>query len=111
MAALTVYNIVDAGTKPTYSTPTASDTASIGSGHNTFLHYKNTSGSPVTVTVVHQGTTAYGVANPDNVLTLAATTGELMIPLRQQYDDGPGNATVTTSAQTNVTVALIRLAI
>jgi hypothetical protein len=110
VATLAVQKIVDAGTNVTYAAPTASDRADVGSGHDTFLHYKNTSGSPVTVTVTGTvGNTSYGVAWPNNVLTLAATTGELLIPLRQAHDQGDGlGALVTTSAQSGVTVALVR---
>ena len=109
MAALTVQNIVDAGTKPTFSTPTASDTATIGSGYDSFLVYRNASGSPITVTVVVPGNTTYGQPMPDPQITVAATTGEAWIPLRKAYDDGTGTVTVTTSSQTSVTVALVKM--
>lgn len=111
MAALTVHQIVNAGTVPTYVAPTTSDTAAIGSGSDSFLHYRNTDANAKTITVVHQGSTPYGVALPDNVLTLAASTGELMIPLVKAYDDGTGNATITlsgTGGVTGVTVALLK---
>lgn len=108
MAALTTQSIVDAGTKPTFAAAAASDTAAIDS--RTFVVYKNTSGSPVTVTVVVPGNTEYGQPYPDPALVLAATTGELWIPLHKIYDDGTGRATITTSAQTNVTVAVVRIA-
>lgn len=111
MATFTVQSMVDAGTKPnmTLNTVTASDRFDVGSGTNTFVRYTNTSGSPVTVTVKGSGTTSYAVSKPDNVLTLAATTGELWIPLRKEYDQGDGlGAQITTSAQTNVQAALIR---
>ncbi|MGW6257622.1 hypothetical protein [Streptomyces sp. NPDC055085] len=113
MAALTTRFLVDAGTKPTFGAAAASDTAEVGNGANTFAVYKNTSGSPVTVTVVVPGSTSYGQANPDPAVTLAATTGELWIPLRQAYKDdavaGNGRCTITTSAQTNVTVAIVQV--
>lgn len=104
MANLTVQNIVDAGTPPTFGAVTASDRIPINSGHNV-AHYKNGSASSVTVTVLGQGVTAYGVANPNNVITVAAGA-EARIPIRKAYDDGSGYATVTTSAQTSVTVAV-----
>lgn len=110
MAALSVQNITDAGTKPTFATATASDTAPIGSGHNTFVVYRN-SGSQTTITVVVPGNTSYGAANPDPAYTLAATTGELWIPLRKAYDPGDNGsrATLTQSAPTGVTVAVVRM--
>lgn len=109
MSQLTPQRLVDAGTAPTFGAAGASDRADCGSGTNTFLHYKNSSGGSVTVTVLGVGTTDYGVAMPNNVLTLAATTGELLVPLHkdQANSDGLG-ATITTSAQSGVTVALVR---
>jgi hypothetical protein len=109
MAALTTQNIVDAGTKPTFAAASTSDTAEIGTGHNTFLVYKNTDATTEAITVVAPGTTPYGQPFPDPVLTIAATTGELWIPLRKEYDDGSGRATVTMASATGITVAVVRI--
>lgn len=109
MAALTAQSLVDAGTKPTFAPVAASDTAPIGNGKNTFAVYRNASGSSVNVTVVVPGNTAYGSANPDPVIAVAQTTGEAWIPLRKEYDDGSGTVTITTSAQTSVTVAIVKV--
>lgn len=111
MAALNAQTIVDAGTKPTFAAAAASDTAPIGSGHNTFVVYKNTDAATRTVTITAPGNTDYGQPQPDPQLTLAATTGELWIPLRTAYDpgDGTGRATLTLSATANVTVAVVKV--
>lgn len=110
MAALTTNQIVDAGTAPTFIQAGASDTAEIGNGHNTFVVYKNTTGSSVTITVVAPGNTDYGVAYPDPQISVPATNGERWIPLRNGYDDGTGRATLTTSAQdAGITVAVVRM--
>lgn len=110
MGALTVQNITDAGTKPSTTTPTASDTAAIGSGYDSFLVYRNTTATPFTVTVVVPGNTSYGQPLPDPQFTVVATTGEAWIPLRKAYDDGTGTVTVTTSAQpAGSTVALVKM--
>jgi hypothetical protein len=109
MAALTTYNIVDAGTKPTFTAAAASDTAEIGSGRNTFAVYKNTSSTVCNVGITVPGSTSYGQATPDPTLSLPITIGELWIPLRKEYDDGTGRATLTTSAQdAGITVAIVR---
>lgn len=112
MGVLTVQNLVNAGTKPSFTlnTPTTSDTADYGSGLNTFAVYKNTDGSPHTVTVVVPGTNSYGMPNPDPTFVLAATTGEVWIPLRRDYDDGNGanRVNLTLDSVTGVTVALVR---
>lgn len=112
MATLSVQTMVDAGTKPTGVLPGATDRADVGSGTNTFLVYTNTSATVVTVTIAGAGNTSYAVAKPSNVLTLAATTGELWIPLRKEYDQGDGlGASITTSAQpAGALVKLVRYA-
>lgn len=104
MANLTVQNIVDAGTPPAFGAVSASDRIPITSGHNV-AHYKNGSGATVTVTVLGQGTTPYGVANPNNAIPILAGA-EARIPIRKAYDDGSGYATLTTSAQASVTVCV-----
>lgn len=113
MGALTVQPLVNAGTAPNFSlnTPTTSDTAAYGTGGNTFAVYRNTDGSPHTVTVVVPGNNNYGVANPDPTYVVAATNGERWIPLRRDYDNGLGlgTATLTLDATTGVTVAVVRV--
>lgn len=111
MAVLSVQSLVNAGTAPTFSAPTTSDTARYGNGLNTFLVYKNTDSSTHTVTIVVPGNNSYGQPNPDPTYTVAATTGQVWIPLRRDYDDGnsTASATVTLDAVTGVTVALVRL--
>ncbi|USC17037.1 hypothetical protein [Rhodococcus sp. 11-3] len=109
MAALSTQVIEDDGFYPTFAAAAASDTAEIGSGRNTYAHYKNDSGSSVTVTVLVPGTTFFGLANPDNAVVVAAGA-ETLIPLRKAYDDGTGRATITTSSQTSVTVAVVKVA-
>lgn len=109
MAALTTQNIVDAGTKPTFVAASTSDTAAVGSGGDTFLVYKNTDASTEAITVVVPGTTDYGEPMPDKVLTIAATNGELWIPLRREYQDDTGRATITMASATGITVACVRM--
>lgn len=115
MAALTLQTIVNAGTKPTFSAATTSDTARINSGSDTFLVYKNTDATNSrTLTVVVPGSTDYGSPLPDPTFTLAAVNGEAWIPLRKAYDpgDGTGAATITmsgTGAPAGVTVALVQM--
>lgn len=109
MAALATHQLVDAGTKPTFVAAGASDTADIGNGHNTFVVYKNTDGTPKTITITAPGNTEYGQPNPDPQITVAATTGEVWIPLRREYSDGTGKATLVPSGTTGLTVAVVRL--
>jgi hypothetical protein len=114
MAALTTQNIVAAGTAPTMGAAAASDTAEVGNGVNTFARYRNTSANSTTVTVVYPGTLISGDAIPDKAYTLAdgsTTPTEVWIPLRKEYDagDGTGRCTITTSQQTGITVAIVRM--
>lgn len=111
MADLSTQNIVAAGTAPTFGAAALSDTAEIGNGGNTFVVYKNTNASGRTVTITAPGNTDYGEPNPDPALSLAATTGELWIPMRKDYDpgDGTGRATITVDDATDVTVAVVRM--
>jgi hypothetical protein len=112
MAALTTQNIVPAGTAPTFVAASASDTAEVGNGLNTFAVYKNTSSTACNVTIVVPGTLITGDAYPDKQIALPITTGELWIPLRKEYDagDGTGRCTITTSAQdANIKVAVVRM--
>lgn len=110
MAALTTHVVADAGTAPTFVEASASDTAEIGSGINTFVVYRNGSDAPTTILVVDPNDTEYGVDEPGNSITLAAGD-DAWIPLRKNYDpaDGTGRATLTTSAQDpDLLVAVVR---
>ena len=98
MAALTIRSVLDAGTKPASQNSSTSDTVDIGNGHNTFLRYVNTGGSDAVVTITVPGNTAYGQPNPDPAITVVATTGEMWIPIRKEYDDGTGANTATVTA-------------
>lgn len=112
MAALTTFNLVDAGTDPTFGAAAASDTAEVGNGHNTFVVYKNGGAGALNVTIAVPGNTSYGQATPDPVITIAAGE-EAWIPLRREYANasvaGVGRCTITTDTQTSVTVAVVRV--
>jgi hypothetical protein len=110
MSLRTAQAIVNAGTAPALTAATASDTMAVTP--TSFARYVNTSSGSVTVTAITPGTLATGVAYPDTVYTLAAgnvTPTEVWIPLLKEYQDPTnGNlATITTSSQTGVTMAVI----
>lgn len=113
MGVLTVQPLVNAGTAPNFalSTVTTSNTVSYDNGHNTFAVFKNTDSASHTVTVVVPGNNSYGLPNPDPTFTLAATTGQVWIPILRDYDDGngTGTATLTLDAATGVTVAVVKV--
>lgn len=112
MAALATFKLSNAGTAPTFGAVAASDTAQVGNGANTFYVVKNASGGSVNVTVVVPGNTSYGQAAPDVVIAVGAGA-EKWIPLRKEYADaavaGVGRCTITTSAQTSVTAAVVQV--
>lgn len=110
MTALTVYDVVDAGTAPTFVAAAAGQTIAIGNGHDTFLVVKNADASSHAVTIAAPGNTDYGQPNPDPSITVAAG-GEAWIPIRKAYDPGDGTnaAAITYAATTSMTVAAVRV--
>lgn len=112
MAQLATQLIVDAGTAPTPVAASVSDTASIGTGGNTWLEYANTDANVKTLTVASHYLLDNGDTAQNHVVSLPATTGKVRIPLRKSYDDGTGYATVAltgTGGATGVTVAVVRM--
>jgi hypothetical protein len=100
--------MTDTGFAPSTVAATASDTAPIGNGHNTFLVYTNNHTAAQTVTVAVPGNTFFGAANPDNAISVP-NGATRYIPLRKEYDDGTGNATITITAPTSIVVSVVRI--
>lgn len=110
MAALTTQTISDAGTVITYALAGATDTAQVGNGLNTFLILKNGSAGSVTYTIAVPGNTFFGQAKQDNAIVVAAGVTK-MVPLRKEYADETGRATITTtSPAASVEIAVVRIA-
>lgn len=107
MAALAPQYLKNDGTL-NFASASTSDTASTGNGLNTFLIYRNSTASPVTVTVEVPGVTFLGAQNPDNAVTVPAN-GAAYIPLRKEYRNEDGVATMTMASATGMTVALVRM--
>lgn len=97
--------VVVAGTAPTFSAPTLSDTVPMGS----LLVVKNGSASSITVTIATVGNLPTGDDYPDKVYTVAASGERWILVKEEAYRkaDGSGNAGVTFSAITSVTAAAI----
>ena len=108
MALLSPQQIAITGTTVTLSAANASDTAA--PNDRAFWRVKNASGAAITATVVVPGTT-FGQANPDVAVNVAATSGDVLIgPLVGSLaDPATGLITLTTSAQTSVTSALVAI--
>jgi hypothetical protein len=110
MAALTTQAVNLAGVGPTYA-------AAAGGGdtfqpsNNTFVHVKNGSGAPITVTIVTPGSVS-GQAVADVTVSVPATTGERMIgPLPGSLfaRASDGRADLTYSGVTSLTIAVLEL--
>jgi hypothetical protein len=83
------------------------DTAPTGQG--VLLLVKNTSGSAVTVTIPVAGKIDGDLTPPSRTFTVAATSGEHAIALRDAYrDPATGLASIAYSSATSVTVAVVR---
>lgn len=113
MASLVTYALVQSGVKPTSASISASDTIDIGTGHNIFAVYKNTSANALTLTITPAGLTSYGVANPVVTYTLPISTGELWIPIFQAFDNGLGTGQCTVACSgtlaANQTVSVVKV--
>lgn len=106
---------VATGAGPTFAAAAASDTMPVG--ERLWVEYRSTHSAATTLTVVMPAalTLETGVDYPDKVYTLAAGGGagnivpsEIRIPLLKLFQDGTtGVATITTSQQTLVTLAVM----
>jgi hypothetical protein len=107
MALISTFTPTTVGTAPTFAAAAAGDTAR--PGKHALLVVKNTNAATRDITLKYPGTLPSGDAIPDKVYTIAATTGELWIPLLPEYADPAtsGQVVITWSATTNVTRAVI----
>jgi hypothetical protein len=109
MALLSPQQVGITGTAPTYANASGGGDTVVPDDR-AFLIVKNTSGSPVNVTVVVPGS-VYGQPRADVVVSVPATTGERWIgPLVADLaDPADGLIDITYSAVANVTVAVARV--
>lgn len=107
MATLATQTIGAAGRSPTYTAAAGGgDKAAPGKGR--FLHVKNASVAPITVTIATPGTSPSGLAIADRAVVVAAS-GEQMIPLLDEYRASDGLAVITYSGVTTLTVAALQI--
>jgi hypothetical protein len=109
VATYVVYPIALSGDSKAYVTPANGDV--FPNDGKTFLHVKNANAGTCTVTVNSIKPCDQG-QDHDNVVVVAATTGDEMIgPFPQdRFNDASGNVTVTTySVTASVTVTALRL--
>lgn len=90
------------GTSAALATPLSTET--VLPYDDLFLHVKNASGSPITVTLTDASVTPAGSAATNPTYTVPATTGEKFIAIpAQAVNPSTGLITVTFSATTSVT--------
>lgn len=109
--SLAVTQITVAGTTPSYSAADSANGMALASNNgNTWLHVKNTGGSPCTVTLTTPYTVG-GVAVTDPTVSVIATSGDKLIgPLDPTvFNQADGTVYVDFSTSSGVTVAAFRL--
>jgi hypothetical protein len=108
MALAGVQVIAVTGLAPAYATPLTTETVTPQA--NLFLHVKNASGSPINVTITDASFTPAGSVATNPVIAVPATTGDRMILIPPNaVNPATGLVTLTFSAVTSVTGALVRL--
>lgn len=109
MAALTTQNIARTGITPSYAAVAASDTFAPGS--QVFIHVKNAGGSPDTCVVQVLAGDPPGLTVADNSVSVTNGQERMIGPFPAQFfaDPTTGQATVTHSFTTSVTVGVFNL--
>jgi hypothetical protein len=107
MAVLALQSIVAlGGTQVTYTAAAGGGDKVPSPGPNVLLHVKNGGGSPITVTVAVPGAAFNGATIPGTAVTVANAT-EKFIPIDGRYTDANGQASISYSGVTSVTVAAL----
>ncbi|GGV13594.1 hypothetical protein [Streptomyces spectabilis] len=107
MAVLSAQSVALGGLQPTYANA-AGGGDQAPTGEKLVLHVRNDDASSKTVTLTTPGTVG-GLAIADAAQTIPAG-GDAFIPLKPTYrDPATGRASITYSAATSVTVAVLQL--
>lgn len=108
MATLVTQNITTAGILPTYTAAAGGGDAMIADS-TSFLHVKNGTASPMTVTLVTPATVDTTLTVADRAITVGANSEQMIsVPDSLYRDPTTGLAAITYSLATSVTVAAIR---
>ena len=109
MALLAKQQIINTGLVPAYSAA-AGGGDTFNPGDNTFLHAKNASGAPITVTVDSKTPSNFGT-DVDLVVAVAAGSERMIgpLPASRFQDPTTGLGNVTYSGVTSLTVAVLAI--
>lgn len=110
MALLTSQSASAAGTQLSYASAAGGGDTFANSGKE-FIHVKNGSGSPITVTIAAQHACSFGVTNAahDLTVTVGAGADKMIGPFdKDRFNDTDGLVHVGYSLATSVTVAVIK---
>jgi len=110
MAVLTTYTVDYDGLDISSAYAAAAASQEFPNDGRTFIHILNTNGSSRTCTLTTAGTIS-GHAIADTVITVGATTGNVMAgPFnRSIYNASDGNIDITWSATADVTIGVFKL--
>lgn len=101
-----------AGATPTYAAPDSANGNSFAwPGYPILVHAKNTNGATRTLTLTASGAKLGGLSLTSPTVTLPATTGDKMVAIVDPAGlvQSDGNIYLDWSADTGVTVAVVRL--
>lgn len=114
MATLTVQTITESGLTATYASASAGGDVVANDG-NVFLHVKNASGSPITLTIAKQTSatindTVYGkLTKADATATIAAGAEVLIGGFKPDaFNNSSGQIAISYSSATSVTIAALK---
>ena len=107
---LTSEKITRGGLEATYNAISTEDTYKADNNGRMALHFKKTGAGAAVITIVTPGTVD-GLAIADRTFTVPATTGDVFEgPLpRGNYNDASGQIEFSTSEDTGLTCALLRI--
>ena len=116
MADLPIQEVVEAGAAPTFTAVAAAGDAVLNLDGNIILYFKNVNVAARAVTVTAQDTSekvpGFGdMTKADVVLVVPALTGEIVAgPFpRRAFNDALGKLQLTYNAETDLTVAVLKV--
>lgn len=109
MAALTTISVAYAGTLAAGTAVSASDTAEVGNGANTFLLYEGGSGTCTITITLPTTATPYTEAVAATVTYSLTASSRLAVPLHKDYAGSDGRCAIAhTGTLTSATVRVVR---